>query len=198
MHGVLVIRVLADKNRIRRRHISNACLYSPYPYIRKVCLLSLSLDTRLKYPVSEFRFSETGCLSAIWVFHTKQYRRSSLSDRDRRQTSNKAPMEWTYRHPDLRRASVSVVGNGESGALGSGGRTPELNTPIVSTRGSTPRLTAGKPPQDWPMTAIWPVSILPLSGEPSRAFSASAHSTAALRSSAFTWRRSSPLHDGRG
>jgi hypothetical protein len=61
-------------------------------------------------------------------------------------------------------------------ALGLAGCTPELNTPIVPTRGSPPRLIDRKPPHDCPITAMWLLSILPTSGEPARPFSAVAQS----------------------
>src|SRR5262245_53386246 len=90
-------------------------------------------------------------------------------------------------------ASASVVGNAAPPPGGppppaappvAGGCTPELNTPIVSTRGSLARATVRNPPQDTPITATWSLSILPASGEPLRVASACDQSTAAFRSSA--------------
>src|SRR5581483_8046012 len=75
-------------------------------------------------------------------------------------------------------------GKAPGGAAGLRGCTPELNTPIVQTRGSAPSVIERKPPHDWPMTATCFVSILPFSGEPAREFSLSAQSTAAVRSAA--------------
>lgn len=88
--------------------------------------------------------------------------------------------------------SASVVGKVEGGAPALAACTPELNTPIVPTRGSAPSVIDRNPPHDWPMTATRLVSILPFSGEPARAFSRSAQSMAALRSSAVAWRRGVP------
>ena len=61
---------------------------------------------------------------------------------------------------------------------------PELNTPIVSTRGSAPSSIDMNPPHDWPMTATLSRAILPLSGDPSRLSSVSAHAMALRRLSA--------------
>src|SRR5262245_36628022 len=105
--------------------------------------------------------------------------------------------------------SASVVGNGARGGpppppgprppppaappppppgapaapAGAGGETPELNTPIVSTRGSLDRPTVRNPPHDTPITATLSLSILAPSAELLRAASACDQSSAARRSS---------------
>ena len=70
--------------------------------------------------------------------------------------------------------------------------TPELKTPMVFTRGSAPSAMERNPPHDCPITATCSRSTLPLSGEPSRAFSFSAHAIALRRSSAFCCRGAAP------
>ena len=85
-------------------------------------------------------------------------------------------------------ASKSGIGNG-GGAFGSIRVTPELNTPIVFTRGSAARSIERKPPHELPITATLSTAILPFSGEPSRLFSLSAQSIAVRKSSTLAWRR---------
>src|SRR5262245_48328081 len=63
---------------------------------------------------------------------------------------------------------------------------------MVFTRGSAPSVIERNPPHDCPITATCSRSTLPLSGEPSRAFSFSAHAIALRRSSAFCCRCAAP------
>ncbi len=61
--------------------------------------------------------------------------------------------------------SASEAGNGDRGAPRAAFCTPELNTPIVLTRGSAPSATERNPPHDWPMTANFVRRDLPFPTE---------------------------------
>jgi hypothetical protein len=95
-------------------------------------------------------------------------------------------------HVSMQFGRASGPGTGDAGEPGAAFCTPELNTPIVLTRGSAPSAIETKPPQDWPITATLSRAILPFSGEPVRVFSFPALSIAARRSSAVACRRGQP------
>jgi hypothetical protein len=90
--------------------------------------------------------------------------------------------------PRLQRSSRNVcVLGATAGASRPASLSPRMqftHAPIVSTRGSASRVIDMNLPQDCPMTATLSVAILPFSGEPARAVSASAQSIAARRLSA--------------